>query len=92
MSITSFATPVMLPWFENDVQQPDILCAGAIYAARSYDGFRNKIEITPIAHDPRFICPLPGNAVGQPYTIGEAHLQRLLCAANAAKSQEVNHG
>jgi hypothetical protein len=81
VSLTSFANPVMLPVFIDDVEQPAILCGGAIYHSYPYDGFINKVELTPIRHDPRFIGAMESNAVGQAYTIGERHLGRLLAAA-----------
>ncbi len=84
MSLTTFANPIMLPWFKGDEQQPDILCGGAIYHAYPYDGTRNLVELTPIRHDPRIICAMESNAVGEKYTIGAMHLQRLILVANYA--------
>ena len=81
MSTTTFANPIMLPWFKDDIEQEPVLCGGAIIHGYPYDGI-NKVELTPIRYDERFICAMEGNAIGQPYTIGQRHLDRLLMAAN----------
>ena len=85
MSTVSFAVPVMLPCFVDDVRVADVLACGYVdHCNYSYDGSTNKMEITPIKADERYIGALEFNAVGQSYTIGVRHLTRLVLEANAA--------
>ena len=77
MSTSNFAHPVTLPCFVGDERKFDIWADGCIYGDQSYDGFTNKVEITPTMRPPGMIHSLI--PVGQSYTIGENHLRRLLC-------------
>jgi hypothetical protein len=80
MSTSNFAWPVPLPVFIGDERKFDVWANGLIYGEQSYDGFTNKVEITPLVKLPGFICATV--PVGQSYTIGERHLTRLICQAN----------
>jgi hypothetical protein len=76
MSTSSFAWPVALPCFIGDERKFDVWANGLIYGDQIYDGFTNKVEITPTVAPPGMIF---GNIpVGQKYTIGENHLRRLI--------------
>ena len=77
MSTSNFAWPVALPCFIGDERKFDVWANGLIYGEQSYDGFTNKVEITPTVAPPGFIHSMI--LVGQKYTIGESHLHRLIC-------------
>lgn len=72
----SFASPAPLPYFADDIRRFDVWADGYQLLNQSYDGFRNKVEIQPLVRAPGTICALI--PVGQSYTIGVAHLQRLI--------------
>lgn len=77
MSTSNFSNPVPLPCFIGDERKFDVWADGCIYGIQSYDGFTNKVEITPTVRPPHMIHSfIP---VGQSYMIGERHLRRLLC-------------
>lgn len=83
MSTSSFAWPVPLPVFIGGERKPfDVWANGLVYGDQSYDGFTNKVEITPLVRMPGLIFPTM--QVGQCYTIGESHLRRLICQSNPA--------
>lgn len=79
MTTSSFAQPARLPVFIDGQRMPvDLWANGCIYHQQIYDGFRNKVEITPLISPPGWLYPtIP---VGESYTIGERDLQRRLTA------------
>ena len=75
-----FGRIVRLPAF-IDGQQTEVDAVGYEYHGSSYDGFRNKVRITPL------VPAIPGEwyitkPFGEDYTIGAAHLDRLIRATN----------
>ena len=83
MSTSNFSHPVALPCFIGDDRKFDIWANGCIYGRQSYDGFKNRIEITPT------VCP-PGHIhscipVGESYWIGQGHLTGLICERTIEK-------
>jgi hypothetical protein len=80
MSTSNFATPVALPCFVEGERKFDVWANGLIYGEQSWDGFTNKVEITPTVAPPGLIHSFV--PVGQSYTIGENHLRRLIAKGN----------
>ena len=82
MSTANFAYPVALPVIIGGEEKPVyVWCDGLIYGRQSYDGWINKVEITPTvrAHADWLLSQQP---IGESYWIGERHLSRLLWESN----------
>jgi len=81
MTTSNFVNPVPLPCFVDGERKFDVWANGLIYGTQSYDGWTNKVEITPTVCAPGMISSfIP---VGQSYTIGENQLRRLICEQGA---------
>lgn len=73
-NLSNFASPVPLPVFVDGERKPtDVWADGCVRGEQSYDGFKNKVEVTPLVKVGLGFLP-----VGQSYTIGENHLRRLI--------------
>lgn len=80
MSTSSFCRPVPLPCFINGERKFDVWCDGCIIHEQTYDGFTNKVRITPTVKPPELIFSCV--PVGEDYTIGVNHLTRIIIAEN----------
>lgn len=78
---SNLSQPVALPCFVgNDRAAFDVWCNGYAVEEMIYDGFTNKLRITPLVRNPATLGMV---AVGEDYTIGVGHLTRLILAENA---------
>lgn len=73
-NLTNFAGPVALPVFvDGERKGMDVWADGCTRGEQFYNGFNNKVEVTPLVRVGLGFLP-----IGESYTIGEGHLTRLI--------------